>query len=214
MSYLQICIWSSSRNHKQIERRKDYRVRGVGVHCCGIGSDEVRDGTYPPGPYRSHPALHFQVHRPLPILLRISVPVHGQFRIYTVLGEVGGAMLRCANNAARPLILRPAVRALDWTRVSLRRQYSESNGPSVAILGGGITGLSTALYLREALPSAKVTIYEGSDRVGGWIRSSAQDVDSGQVVFEHGPRTLRPTLGLLTAHLVRVSPVPGLCLFV
>ncbi|KAF1808997.1 Protoporphyrinogen oxidase [Eremomyces bilateralis CBS 781.70] len=114
-------------------------------------------------------------------------------------------MLLCANHVTRQLILRPSysgARAWVSRRRDVRRHYSESNGPNIAILGGGITGLSTAFYLREALPSSKITIYEGSDRVGGWIRSTAKGIGSGDVIFEHGPRTLRPTIGLLTPHLI------------
>jgi oxygen-dependent protoporphyrinogen oxidase len=64
---------------------------------------------------------------------------------------------------------------------------------SVAILGGGISGLSAAYYLAKASPKTKVILIESSKRVGGWIRS--QRVECGQkdnVLFEMGPRTLRP----------------------
>src|SRR4051812_12891129 len=39
----------------------------------------------------------------------------------------------------------------------------------VAVLGGGLTGLTTAYYLAEFLPSANITVYETSTRLGGWI---------------------------------------------
>lgn len=75
---------------------------------------------------------------------------------------------------------------------------------SVAILGGGISGLSSAYYLSKSSPSTKILLIEGSKRVGGWIRSqraspgfhilkdetNASGVDT--VVFEAGPRSLRP----------------------
>lgn len=61
--------------------------------------------------------------------------------------------------------------------------------------GGGLTGLTTAYYLAKELPaSAKVTVYEGSDRLGGWVKTDQVSVDvggvQGTVSFERGPRTL------------------------
>ena len=61
----------------------------------------------------------------------------------------------------------------------------------IAILGGGITGLTSAFYASERFPTAKISVFEGSDRLGGWIRSSKIDVNGGHVIFEHGPRNLR-----------------------
>jgi oxygen-dependent protoporphyrinogen oxidase len=43
--------------------------------------------------------------------------------------------------------------------------------PRVVIVGGGISGLASALRLRELVPDAKVTVVETSDRVGGKLRS-------------------------------------------
>ncbi|KAK7203550.1 hypothetical protein BZA70DRAFT_296892 [Myxozyma melibiosi] len=74
---------------------------------------------------------------------------------------------------------------------------------SVAVLGGGISGLSTAYYLSRLLPkTVPITIYEASGRVGGYIESTklqlpAASIDGAggekneDVLFEHGPRTLR-----------------------
>jgi len=77
--------------------------------------------------------------------------------------------------------------------------------PEIAVLGGGITGLAAAHYLTRELPRAKITIYEGSDRLGGWMKSQRIDVGTGDVVFEQGPRTLRPNppAGLVTLDIVR-----------
>lgn len=59
----------------------------------------------------------------------------------------------------------------------------------VVILGGGVSGLATAHYLRRLAPqAARVTVLEGSDRVGGWLHS--QRVDG--FLFERGARGLRP----------------------
>lgn len=59
---------------------------------------------------------------------------------------------------------------------------------TVVILGGGIGGLSTAYYLLRNT-KRKVILLEGSSRLGGWIRSEKQP---NGLIFEHGPRTLRP----------------------
>jgi oxygen-dependent protoporphyrinogen oxidase len=55
---------------------------------------------------------------------------------------------------------------------------------SVAIIGGGITGLTAAFYLqRKGFP---VTLYESSDRVGGVIESLRE----GGYLAEFGPNTI------------------------
>ncbi|EGP86679.1 uncharacterized protein MYCGRDRAFT_43963 [Zymoseptoria tritici IPO323] len=83
------------------------------------------------------------------------------------------------------------------------RTYSAEAAPShdVAVLGGGITGLAAAHYVTREHPRAKVTLYEASDRVGGWVSSKRADVHDGTVLFEGGPRTLRPNgNGVLAAN--------------
>lgn len=70
-----------------------------------------------------------------------------------------------------------------------------SDNRNIAVVGGGLTGLTTAYYLAKQLPStAKITLYEGSDSLGGWIRTDRVPVDvdgvKGTVSFERGPRTL------------------------
>ncbi|XP_035795566.1 protoporphyrinogen oxidase-like [Anopheles albimanus] len=59
-----------------------------------------------------------------------------------------------------------------------------------AILGAGISGLAAGHYLRRKAASLPLTIYEASDRVGGWIRSERSPKDD--FIFEAGPRTIRP----------------------
>ncbi|XP_052891896.1 protoporphyrinogen oxidase [Anopheles moucheti] len=59
-----------------------------------------------------------------------------------------------------------------------------------AILGAGISGLAAGHYLLRKTPTLPLTIYEATDRIGGWIRSD-RFLDSG-FVFEAGPRTIRP----------------------
>jgi hypothetical protein len=97
----------------------------------------------------------------------------------------------------------------------LRTLSTSSPGPlqheitGIAVLGGGISGLASALYLSNAqrsnvLPRTNITIFESSSRLGGWLQSDHVDIGTGNVVFERGPRTLRPTgpNGLMALELV------------
>src|SRR5882724_9911583 len=74
---------------------------------------------------------------------------------------------------------------------------------NITILGGGITGLSSAFHLSRKLPSSRITLLEQTSRLGGWIRSkrinfSIPGGDVGSALLELGPRTLRPqSKGLL-----------------
>jgi oxygen-dependent protoporphyrinogen oxidase len=75
----------------------------------------------------------------------------------------------------------------------------------IAVLGGGITGLSSAHYLTRELPNAQITIYESEDKLGGWLQSKYVNVRNGKILFEQGPRTLRPSTAsaLATVEMVR-----------
>ncbi|GJN72925.1 oxygen-dependent protoporphyrinogen oxidase [Purpureocillium lilacinum] len=80
-------------------------------------------------------------------------------------------------------------------RASYATATHNDSGKSIAVVGGGLTGLTTAYYLAKQLPaSARITLYEGSDRLGGWIWTDRVEVDvdgtRGTVGFERGPRTL------------------------
>jgi len=101
--------------------------------------------------------------------------------------------------------LTPGLRLRTGTTVLGVRHYSshQEHGNDIAILGGGITGLASAYYLTKELPNAKITIYEASDRLGGWLSSKRVPVKDGTILFEAGPRTLRPSSnGVLSARLV------------
>lgn len=62
-----------------------------------------------------------------------------------------------------------------------------SNVKPVAIIGGGITGLTVAFYLQQR--GVPVALYEATDRVGGAIQSLAQD----GYLAEFGPNTILET---------------------
>ena len=99
-----------------------------------------------------------------------------------------------------------------FQRALLYRPYATTSSasdktiatPSIAVLGGGITGLASAYFISRDIPNAKVTLFEASSRLGGWLHSKSVDVGTGNVVFEQGPRSLRPTMpnGLITLNLV------------
>lgn len=73
-----------------------------------------------------------------------------------------------------------------------RRAIHSRNKPyNAAVLGGGITGLTTAFRLAQDPNCTNITLYERSPRLGGWLQSETLEVEGGQVVFEYGPRTLR-----------------------
>lgn len=92
---------------------------------------------------------------------------------------------------------------------SCRHQYStlqakRQDPTDVAVLGGGITGVVSAYYLSKEFPNARIVLFEGSSRLGGWVKSEKVDVGNGSVIFEQGPRNLRPSIpnGLITLDLV------------
>nr|XP_045621252.1 protoporphyrinogen oxidase-like [Procambarus clarkii]XP_045621261.1 protoporphyrinogen oxidase-like [Procambarus clarkii]XP_045621272.1 protoporphyrinogen oxidase-like [Procambarus clarkii]XP_045621280.1 protoporphyrinogen oxidase-like [Procambarus clarkii]XP_045621285.1 protoporphyrinogen oxidase-like [Procambarus clarkii]XP_045621293.1 protoporphyrinogen oxidase-like [Procambarus clarkii]XP_045621300.1 protoporphyrinogen oxidase-like [Procambarus clarkii] len=57
----------------------------------------------------------------------------------------------------------------------------------IAVVGGGISGLAAAHYLKTLASSSKILVFEASSRLGGWINSVEQD----GAVYELGPRTIR-----------------------
>ncbi|KAF9403527.1 hypothetical protein BGX21_003022 [Mortierella sp. AD011] len=80
----------------------------------------------------------------------------------------------------------------------------------IAVIGGGISGLSTAWYLaRTAPPNVAITLLEGSKRTGGWLQSdriSDPQNPGGSILLERGPRSLRPQgiSGLNTLEMIKL----------
>ncbi|KAF8074591.1 hypothetical protein FPV67DRAFT_1474140 [Lyophyllum atratum] len=74
----------------------------------------------------------------------------------------------------------------------------------IAVLGGGLTGLSSVFHLSHRFPDARITLLEKQSRLGGWVRSEqiqpelgrnhepSLDPSSPTLTVEAGPRTLRP----------------------
>ncbi|KAL0572821.1 oxygen-dependent protoporphyrinogen oxidase [Marasmius crinis-equi] len=69
--------------------------------------------------------------------------------------------------------------------------------PHIAILGGGLTGLSSAFHLSRRHPEALISVFEKQTRLGGWVHSERAEVKhpeggTANILLESGPRTLRP----------------------
>lgn len=52
---------------------------------------------------------------------------------------------------------------------------SPSNAPSIAIIGGGITGLAAAYRLHQQRPDVQLTLFEASDQLGGVLQTVDRD---------------------------------------
>ena len=89
--------------------------------------------------------------------------------------------------------------------ISLPPEKDPGSDLNIGILGGGITGLVSAYWLSKLHSSRKITLYEASSRLGGWLNTQRVQIPNhAEVLFEQGPRSLRPTLpnGALTIFLV------------
>lgn len=52
---------------------------------------------------------------------------------------------------------------------------NKPNALRIAVVGGGISGLSAAFYLRENCPEAQISLFEKRDRLGGVLHTEIQD---------------------------------------
>ncbi len=69
---------------------------------------------------------------------------------------------------------------------------SQQQVERIAIVGGGITGLTSAFYASKKYPSASISLIESSNRLGGAVESTYLPISKGATtVCERGPRTLR-----------------------
>lgn len=87
--------------------------------------------------------------------------------------------------------------------------HSQTNPSKIAILGGGISGLSLAWFLKKKFEEKiNISIFEARQKLGGWIQTEQID----QFLFETGPRSLRgskETLELcreLSLELIEADP--------
>ncbi|KAI9171984.1 Protoporphyrinogen oxidase [Paramyrothecium foliicola] len=108
-----------------------------------------------------------------------------------------GKTIRACGRGGAPFHSRAAVarRRGPSTEPLTDARAAAASGENVAVVGGGLTGLATAYYLAKKLPpSSSITLYESSNRLGGWIKTEDFKVDTaggrGTIAFERGPRTL------------------------
>lgn len=101
----------------------------------------------------------------------------------------------------------PACQVISGRQPYTTLRSKRQDPTDVAVLGGGITGLASAYYLSNEFPNARIALFEDNSRLGGWVKSERVDVGNGNVIFEQGPRNLRPSIpnGLVTLDLVGAS---------
>ncbi|KAI1082960.1 Protoporphyrinogen oxidase [Whalleya microplaca] len=83
----------------------------------------------------------------------------------------------------------------------------------IAVLGGGITGLTTAFYLARYAENAHITLYEASSSLGGWINGKQEKVadgEDGRVLFQRGARMLRSSNSSMYDDLVLYDVIASL----
>ncbi|KAI0137069.1 protoporphyrinogen oxidase-like protein [Xylariales sp. AK1849] len=127
---------------------------------------------------------------------------HGIFKRRTVIAPklpTARALSYLAVSRTRPIGPAHVRRLCGSSAARWTRGYAtvEQTGPpdqprQIAVLGGGITGLTAAHYLARHAPNAHITIYEASNRLGGWIDGQHTGTSQGgDVLMQRGPRMLR-----------------------
>ena len=73
--------------------------------------------------------------------------------------------------------------------------------PRIAVIGGGLSGLTVAFSLRQSLPTSQITVFEASAKLGGVIQSECVETPEGEFILDHGadmfatdPPAAMPTL--------------------
>ncbi|CCG83396.1 Protoporphyrinogen oxidase [Taphrina deformans PYCC 5710] len=100
----------------------------------------------------------------------------------------------------------PALRTLHGHQRLATRLLSSQPPKSIAVIGGGIAGLSATYFLQKLLPETRITLFEATGKPGGWVSSkTVSTTDGNHVLFEEGPRSLRPAglPGLNVLDLIR-----------
>ncbi len=83
--------------------------------------------------------------------------------------------------------------------------------PHVVVVGAGVSGLATAMRLRDRAPTLEVSVLEASERIGGLVRTECFDewvVERGpESILTDKPATLRVVDQLgIEANVVRTEP--------
>lgn len=87
----------------------------------------------------------------------------------------------------------------------------KSSSMRVAIIGGGLAGLSAAFFLRRLSPLTTVDLFEASDRLGGAIRTEKIDgylVEQGADMFATEPRAAVELCRELDIENQLLTPLP------
>ncbi|KAE8271711.1 hypothetical protein A4X09_0g631 [Tilletia walkeri] len=131
-------------------------------------------------------------------------------------------MIRTVTSSGGKLVRQP-LRCLAPTRLSGSRRAIGNNvsapggQKTIAVLGGGITGLTSALVLARHLPKDRfrIVLLEKENWLGGWVQSDVLPLNSNAqegsaqkanvAVVEGGPRSLRPRgySGMVLLDLIR-----------
>ncbi len=69
----------------------------------------------------------------------------------------------------------------------------ETGNPSTIIVGGGISGLAAAYFLKQKAPRTRVAVLEAGPRWGGKITTARVPFDEGEFIIEGGPDTFLAT---------------------
>ncbi|PWN28427.1 Protoporphyrinogen oxidase [Jaminaea rosea] len=135
-----------------------------------------------------------------------------------------GARLIPSTSLSWPPRPRAAVQVRTLESDAGQRSPTPTTQPPIAVLGAGLSGLTTTLYLSRALPHRRIILFEASQRLGGWVQSERLQLPSGKqsVLLEAGPRSVRPkgvsgwstietlhSLGLLNQLLIVPSSSPS-----
>lgn len=91
------------------------------------------------------------------------------------------------------------------------QRHSHSPPMRIAILGGGITGLTAAFYASRRFPDASITLFERTQRLGGIMGSIQARVGNTSIISDTGPRTIRANAPRAIVTLDLVTPPPLSC---
>ena len=113
------------------------------------------------------------------------------------------APFRPAPEYSRDTPVHAAMQCSHGRRVG-RLMHSDARQRTIAVLGGGISGIVSALVLSRKLPMHNIVLIEGDKRLGGYIGSHRVCVGKDTPLFENGPRSIRPVgyKGMKTLELV------------
>ena len=94
-----------------------------------------------------------------------------------------GTSPRILQQAAEPSATENAISSVAAVYACVTRYGADRLKPDVAVVGGGLAGLTASYFLRQA--GCPVTVYEASARLGGRIQTDAGGLESG-VISELG----------------------------